>query len=210
MMKTILIMTLTILLSSCSLFGIQREESPKYTVLEADGNFEIRRYDPYLVAQVTVKGNANDDTGEAFRILAGYIFGKNKGEKKIAMTSPVEMKQKSAKIAMTTPVEMIQNSDEFTMKFSMPSEYTMENLPEPLDKRIEFKMIPSRVIASHQFTWLRSDKRNEKKANELRDWLSKKSQYQALEGYTYAGYNPPWTIPFFRRNEIHINLKDRR
>jgi hypothetical protein len=189
------------------LFGIQNEESPRYSILKKEGDFEIRRYEPYIVAKVTMRGNANDDTGDAFRVLAGYIFGKNKGNAKIAMTAPVEMKQEPVKIAMTTPVEMTQNQDQFTMTFSMPSKYNLENLPEPEDKRIQFEEIPSRIIASHQFSWLRSDKRNQRKAQELREWLKSQDTYRAQEGFSYAGYNPPWTIPFFRRNEIHIELQ---
>jgi hypothetical protein len=186
--------------------GIQNEESPKYKVLFEEGNFEIREYRPYVVAQTTVKGDFKQSSSEAFRILAGYIFGKNKGDKKLAMTSPVEMKQESTKISMTSPVTMSQESENFTMTFSMPSKYSMEELPEPLDPRIVFKKIDAKIIATHQYSWLSSKLRNDDKANELKEWLKKFKQYQGKENYIYAGYNPPWTIPFLRRNEVHIEL----
>ncbi len=195
-----------ILLSSCSLFGIQSEEGPKYKVLVKQGDFEIRQYSSYIVAKTTVKGNYSDSSSEAFRILAGYIFGKNKEKNKIAMTSPVEMEQKSLQIAMTSPVEMNQSEDQFTMKFSMPSQYSMEDLPEPLDKRIEFEKVEEKIIASHQFSWFSSESRVKSKADELYKWINQNKNYNAEKNHTYAGYNPPWTIPFLRRNEVHIEL----
>jgi len=197
---------LPLFITSCSLFGIQNEEGPKYKVLIKDGEFEIRKYEPYIVAKTILKGNFDDSSGDGFRILAGYIFGKNKGDKKIAMTSPVKMNQESTKIAMTSPVKMNQSGDSFTMAFSMPSQYTLANLPEPLDNRITFQKLESRLVASHKFSWLSSKKKNDQKAKELREWLKEHNQYKAMDNYSYAGYNPPWTIPFLRRNEVHIEL----
>jgi len=173
------------------LLGIQNEESPKYTVLVKDGNFEIRQYSSYVIAETTIKGDFDNASGDAFRILAGYIFGKNKGENKIAMTSPVEMQQ---------------DDNRFTMRFSMPSQYKMEDLPEPLDSRITFEVIKPEVRASNRYSWLSSKKRSFKKSQELRAWLKSQNDYTANKDYVYAGYNPPWTLPFFRRNEVHITL----
>lgn len=205
-MKNIILL-LPFLITSCSFFGIQNEEGPKYEVLVKDGDFEIRKYQPYIIAKTTVNGDFKNSSGDAFRILAGYIFGKNKGEKKISMTSPVEMEQKSAKIEMTSPVQMKQEGESYTMAFSMPSQYKMETLPEPLDKRIVFEQVESRIVASHQYSWLSSQEKNDIKAKELRDWLEEGNQYKASKDYKYAGYNPPWTIPFLRRNEVQIDLE---
>lgn len=141
MNKTLLMVLSVVIFSSCSLLGIQNEESPKYEVLEKDGNFEIRKYSSYIVAETMIEGNYDDSSGKAFKILAGYIFGKNKGEKKIAMTSPVAINQ---------------TSNSFTMSFSMPSKYTLLTLPEPLDKRIQFKKVSPKIVAVHSFTWLSS------------------------------------------------------
>jgi hypothetical protein len=202
-MKSILSL---IFLTSCSLFGIQDEEGPKYEVLVSDGDFEIRRYAPYIIAKTTVSGSYEESSGKAFRILAGYIFGKNEGEKKIAMTSPVEVNNKPMKIAMTSPVEMSEDKDSFTMAFSMPSKFSLEELPKPIDKRISFEQVPIKVVAAHRYSWLSSKKKNDKKAKELREWLKNYPQYKPLLDYSYAGFNPPWTIPFLRRNEVHIQL----
>ena len=197
------------LVSSCSLLGIQNEEQPHYEVIKKDGDFEIRKYDSYVVAKTTVKGDFTDSSSKAFRILAGYIFGKNKGNNKISMTSPVEMNPTPLSIPMTSPVEMNQQEDEYTMSFSMPSNFTIETLPEPVDKRIAFEVVPSRIVASHEYSWFSSRKKNRKKAQELREWLAEYKDYSVNPNYTYAGYNPPWTIPFLRRNEVHIVLRAR-
>jgi len=196
--------------SSCSLIGIQNEEGPKYKVLDRQANFEIRKYRPYIVAETSVEGDYDESSGDAFRILAGYIFGKNKGNNKLSMTSPVESKKETSKIAMTSPVTMNQSGNKFTMSFSMPSKYTLKQLPEPLDSRIKFREIKEKLVAVHRFSWLSSKDKNDKKAKELREWLKKSDKYTYKSTYSYAGYNPPWTIPFLRRNEVLILLQEKK
>jgi len=93
------------------------------------------------------------------------------------------------------------------MSFSMPSKYTLDSLPVPLDKRIKFKQIELKIVASHKFSWLSSQEKNNTIAKELRSWLKEFKQYETSNDYSYAGYNPPWTIPFLRRNEVHIELQ---
>lgn len=190
---------------SCSIVGIQNEESPKYEVIHKEDSFEIREYDPYVVAKTTVSGSFKDAQSKAFRKLAGYIFGKNIQEQKIAMTAPVEM-QRSQKIAMTSPVQMTKDNNNHVMTFSMPSKYTIEDLPTPIDKDILLEKIPKKLIASIQFSWQTSDKRNKEKAILLKKWVEKQGHYKIISSYSYAGYNPPWTIPFLRRNEIHFEV----
>lgn len=205
--KSLILLTSFFAVSSCSLIGIQNEEGPEYEVLIKEGEFEIRQYSSYVIAETTVEGDFDNASGNAFRILAGYIFGNNKGENKIAMTSPVEMKQRSTKIAMTSPVEMQQNNNSFTMRFSMPSKYKIEDLPVPLDSRIKFEVIKAEVRASNRYSWLNSRAKSLKKSKELRTWLQNHGNYTANKDYIVAGYNPPWTLPFFRRNEVHIVLR---
>jgi hypothetical protein len=209
MKKTILIVLNSLLLSSCSLFGIQSESGPDYTILVKEGDFEIRKYAPYLVAKTTVDGNYKEVQGLGFRILAGYIFGKNHSKSKIAMTSPVssEKSSPSEEIAMTSPVEMkqeLRNSTRYTMSFTMPSKYSLETLP---DNRIQIEQVPARIVASYRYTWSTTKEINLQKSKELKKWLETKNQYTQKQGFSFAGYNPPWTISFLRRNEIHIELK---
>lgn len=203
-----IIMSLIILFSqSCSIFGIQNEESPRYKVISSEGNIEIREYESYIVAKTTVKGNFKESQSKAFRILASYIFGKNISDEKIPMTAPVQMEKSSQKIAMTSPVMMQQNNQFHSMTFSMPSKYTLEDLPKPIDKRITIEEVPKKLIASIQFSWFISDKRNKENAEILKNWIEKQKKFEIISEYSYAGYNPPWTIPFLRKNEVHFEIK---
>lgn len=204
MQKLILFFIAAVSITSCSLFGIQSEEKPTYKVLLKEDQYEIRSYPPALIAKVTVDGPYKDARSKAFKILAGYIFGKNKGENSISMTSPVEIKKESTKIAMTSPVEIKKESNKYTMAFFMPKKYTLETLPKAIDTRIIFEMSNPKIVASLQYSGSNTKAMSEEKSLELRDWINKIPEYKSTKGYSFLGYNPPWTLPFMRRNEVHI------
>jgi len=207
--KVLVVMSLTLFNAGCSLFGIISYETPEYKVLVKAGNREIRQYQPYIVAKTTVPGNFEDAQRMAFRILAGYIFGANEKKQKIAMTGPVVQKTtpESEKIAMTGPVVQRPGAEGWVMTFMMPSAYTLQNLPEPKDKRVRFEIIPSKYLAAIRYSWSGKKSRNDKKARELQDWLAGMKEYKAVSSPMYAGYNPPWTLPFLRRNEMLIEVE---
>ncbi|MEJ2589191.1 MAG: heme-binding protein [Deltaproteobacteria bacterium] len=193
----------------CSVLGIHSYETPKYEVVLKEDNKEIRRYEPYIVAKTTVKGEFKEAQSAAFKILAGYIFGDNTKKQKISMTGPVVQKPVSEreKIPMTGPVIQIPSEDGWIMTFMMPSSYTIEDLPAPTDKRVSFDTVPARYTAAIRYTWLGSKTRNEREAAELKDWLSGLKEYEPISAPMYAGYDPPWTLPFFRRNEMMIDIR---
>lgn len=196
-------------LAGCSLFGKGSEEQPRYKVVHKEDNKEIRQYESYIVAKTTISGSFKEAQSEGFKILAGYIFGKNKSQQKIAMTAPVIQSEESQKISMTAPVIIAPSSvkSSWTMTFSMPSQYTQETLPLPDDKRIVIETIPARYVAALTFTGFWGEEKNEKKTQELKVWLKSYSDFlEASEGM-FAGYNPPWTLPFLRRNEMLIELQ---
>ena len=178
-------------------------ESPPYSVIETYENFELRRYEPYLVAETVVSAEAEDAGNQGFRILAAYIFGQNKGERKIAMTAPVA--QAPVKIAMTAPVVQSSSSNGYVVRFSMPREFTLETLPEPNDSRVTLRAIPSRTLAvlSYSGTW--SQSRYETHLKTLQDALVKLGRPWHGEPI-WARYDPPWTLWFLRRNEIWLVL----
>ena len=210
--KVSIIMLLTIFYAGCTFFGINNYETPKYEVLLEEGNKEIRYYEPYLVAKTTVKGNFEEAQTSAFRILADYIFGGNEKKEKIAMTGPVVQKPnpESEKIPMTSPVVQSPGKDGWIMTFMIPSSYKMEDLPKPKDKRVSFETIPARYHAAIRYSWYGKKSRNEIKAKELQDWLAGLKKYAPVSPPMYAGYNPPWTLPFFRRNEIMIEVEQKQ
>ena len=201
------------MVASCSVFGIRTAEELKYTVVSKSGDFEIRNYEPYISAVATMKGPYKEVQGDLFRILAGYIFGKNTTDSKIAMTAPVqtnpESKDSSEQIAMTAPVVLQPESDGvWKMAFSMPSEYTMQNLPKPLDPDITLVQVPAKLFAVIRFTGSFDDlEKRRSKAEELSKWLLTQPQYKSVGEPVFAGYDPPFTLPYLRRNEVLIEIE---
>ncbi|MBY0515439.1 MAG: heme-binding protein [Bacteriovoracaceae bacterium] len=209
MKKLMLAIFMALLSSGCSVFGIGSEEQPKYQVIVKEENKEIRHYQSFIVAKTTVNGSFKEAQSKGFKILAGYIFGKNKSKQKISMTSPVVQNNQEAneKISMTAPVTMASENDQWTMTFSMPSQYTLESLPIPEDSSIKLERVEGRYVAALTFSGFWSEKRNNEEGSKLKEWLEKHSSYKQISGAKFAGYNPPWTIPFLRRNEVLIELQ---
>lgn len=206
--KLILGTFMGLLSAGCSLFGKGNEEQPSYKIVAKNNNKEIRQYDSYIIAKTTVKGSFKDAQSEGFRILAGYIFGKNKSKQKIAMTAPVVQKAESEKISMTAPVVISPNENKtWTMTFSMPSKYTLETLPIPTDERVKIEKIEGKLIAALTFSGFWNESKNAEKGQELTEWLRGYQDYEITSPPMFAGYNPPWTLPFLRRNEMLIELK---
>jgi effector-binding domain-containing protein len=204
-----------LLASGCSVFGIRTAEELEYKVIKKEGNFEIRQYEPYIKATVTMEGEYDEVQGDLFRALAGYIFGKNEKQDKIAMTAPVMMdstsEPASEKIAMTAPVMMEgKGQNQWTMAFSIPKGYTMDTLPKPMDQRVQLVEVPGKRYATLRFSGVfgNLEKRKEK-AKELILWMENKN-YEALSAPRYAGYDPPFTLPFLRRNEVLIETKSQQ
>lgn len=212
-MKFFLFLYFTAFATGCSVFGLRSEETPNYEVLAKEENMEIRQYSPYIVASTYVEGSFDETQNQAFRILAGYIFGDNEKQSKISMTAPVVMNpQKSGaeKIAMTAPVVQAPQGSGWLMTFMMPSQYKkIEDLPKPKDSRVVFKKIESQKMAVITFTGFWSEKKNTKMADRLKLWMTSKEQYEIISEPRFAGYDPPWTLPFLRRNEMMIELKVR-
>jgi hypothetical protein len=215
-MRTVAIAALASLLALAPGEGAMAHEQPEYTVESEHEGFEIRRYPPYLVAETRVEGEFGDAGGEAFRILAGFISGKNRSRAKIAMTSPVTNEPApSEKIAMTSPVvqEPAAPPDDggagWLYRFVMPSEYTRETLPEPTDPRIAIREMPERRVAVRRFRGFWSEENFEKNDAKLRAALPGAGLEPAGETL-YARYDPPFTPWFLRRNEVWVELRPAR
>jgi hypothetical protein len=185
------------------LFGgvaLAETEQPKYSVEARSGDFEVRLYAPTIVAEVTVGGTRDAAVNEGFRILAGYIFGGNEPSAKIAMTAPVTQQQ-GEKIAMTAPVTQSEAGGGWIVRFTMPASWTLQTLPKPKDGRIRLVPVPERRMAAVRFSGLRTDARLASEAERLGEFVrSRKLQPQGPVVYAY--YDPPWTLPFLRRNEV--------
>jgi hypothetical protein len=130
-------------------------ERAQYTVVKKEGNFELRQYEPNLVAETIVEGDFDEVGNEGFRRLFDYISGNNRKQQSISMTAPVSQKAESEKISMTAPVNQVRVGEKYRITFLMPAEYTMETLPEPLDTRVKLKEVPGQLIAAFRYsgTW---------------------------------------------------------
>lgn len=183
-------------------------EEPKYSVLKEYENFEIRNYASYLVAEVDIEGSYNKTGNEAFRILAGYIFGDNQSSTKMNMTAPVESEaiQSSEKMNMTAPVFSNKNVNGYTYRFVMESKYTQETLPVPNNSKIRITEIKDRVMAVISFSGRWSQKNFEKHEQILVNDLKNEGIGVASEAI-YARYNAPFTPWFLRRNEIMFEIE---
>ncbi len=182
-------------------------DEPRYTVVRVYDSFELRRYEPYLVAETTVSANAEEAGNQGFRALAGYIFGANKGSRKIDMTAPVA--QVPIKIAMTSPVTQSASANAHLIQFAMPGEWTLETLPEPIDPKVTLRTMPARILAVLAYSGTWSQNRYEAHLKKLQDGL--KQAGLAPQGEpVWARFDPPWTPWFLRRNEIWIELDPSR
>jgi hypothetical protein len=177
---------------------------PEYTVVRTYDAFEVRRYEPYIVAETVVNAAAEEAGNQGFRILAGYIFGQNKGERKIEMTAPVA--QTPTKIAMTAPVAQSATSSGYIVQFAMPREWKLDTLPEPIDSRVVLRAMPARTIAVLGYSGTWSQTRYEEHLKTLQDALAQ-AGLRWHGDPIWARYDPPWKPWFWRRNEIWLELE---
>lgn len=181
-------------------------EEASYTVIEKNGDFELRQYVPQIVAETIIEGDFDKVGNEGFSRLFGYISGNNTKKQSISMTAPVSQEAGSEKIPMTAPVNQEQVGNKWHISFLMPSNYTLETLPEPTDKRIVLKLIPSRNVAAITYsgTWSRS--RYEEHKAILEKAMSNR-KLKPIGEYIFARYNPPFMPWFLRRNEVLVTVE---
>jgi hypothetical protein len=181
-------------------------EEAKYEVLEKEGPFELRKYQPHIVAETFVDGNFEDAGDIGFQRLFAFIRGDNIRTQVIEMTSPVSQEKKNEKISMTAPVNMQNIDGLYRITFMMPSEYTFETLPQPLDKKIKLKKEKSKIVAAFKYSGRWSKKRYEKMKDKLISIINSRGLKPAGEP-VFARYNSPFMPWFLRRNEILIDIE---
>jgi len=214
-MKSLKFMVLA--LASLALLGADTVDEPHYEVVKKYEDFELRRYDPYLVAETEVESGFYNAANLAFQRLADYIGGNNRKQEEIAMTSPVKQQpaeQEGEKIDMTAPVRQApasgdEDKEKYVISFVMPAKYTMENIPEPNDSRVKIRKVPSQLVAVRQYsgTWgLKNYLENEAI---LLAAIEREGLEKAGEA-VFARYDPPWSLWFMRRNEVMVEVKDKK
>jgi effector-binding domain-containing protein len=181
-------------------------EEARFTVLEKDKEFELRQYETQIVAETLVEGNFEEVGNQGFRRLFAYISGNNQKTQSIPMTAPVTQEAGGVKITMTAPVGQERVGEKWRITFLMPSQFTMETLPIPLDPNIRLKIIPGRLMATIRYSGTWSKKNFQANETQLLTWIAQHGLKPGGEP-VWARYNPPFTPWFMRRNEILIPVE---
>lgn len=194
-------------LAGCSVFGIRSGyEQAAYTVIDRIGeSVEVRQYRPQLVAEVRVEAT-DEDSGRsaAFRVLFDYISGANRTQEKVAMTTPVETGTASEKIAMTVPVETgAQDQGRSIMRFFLPANYTLKTAPQPTDPCVVLREVPERTLAVLRFSGSTRAESVDRQTAILEATIAG-SNWRTSGAPAAMFYDPPWTLPFLRRNEVSV------
>lgn len=196
-------------------------EEPKFEVLAQEAGFELRQYAPLIVAETWVDGDMDAASGKGFRVIADYIFGNNKSPQsnqssKIAMTAPVTMAPQGqpSKLAMTAPVTVQpapeapdwMGAQRWRVQFVMPSQYTLATLPLPNSGSVTLRELPAKTVVVAKYAGFNTDNRIRQETQALLGWMQ--TRKLVAEGPAQlARYDPPWTLPMWRRNEIQIEVK---
>lgn len=181
-------------------------EVPAYKILKKEQNIEIRQYPPLIIAEVKTAGSRQASISDGFRILADFIFGNNEGEKQLSMNGPITQ-QEGIKIAMTAPVQQEKTDAEWAISFIMPSKFSIDTIPNPINDRIKIIQIPSKRYAVITFSGRSTEANLTKHTNKLEIYMNG-SSYSKVGNAKYAFYNPPWTLPFLRRNEVQFEIPE--
>lgn len=193
-------------------------EEPSYEVLRSEGPFEIRRYAPMLVAETWVDGDMDEASNKGFRLIANYIFGHNQRPDsdqtaKIAMTAPVTVEPQPSAIATAAPMTVEPQSADsglasvsrWRIHFVMPRAYTLASIPKPRNDAVQLREIPAKVFVVYTYSWLNTQHRVQQKIQETLQWAQRAS-LQVIGAPQLARYDPPWTLPMFKRNEIMVEI----
>lgn len=180
-------------------------EEPQWTLVHEDGAFQIRDYAPAVIAETVVEGERAAAINEGFRRLARFIFGGNEPRREIAMTAPVTQSSGGEQLAMTAPVAQTGSGDSWVVAFYMPPGSVLADMPRPLDASVVLREQPRRRVAVLRFSGFGTETNLASHASGLRQRIVARGEV-AIGPATYAFYNPPWTLPWLRRNEIMFEI----
>ncbi len=181
-------------------------EEPRFEVLATAPGFEIRKYAPYVVAEVTAAGEMDASRNEAFRLLFRYISGANRAKESVSMTVPVvsAAEPKAQKMEMTVPVtsEPAQAGG-FVTHFVLPSKFTLETAPAPTDARVRLREVAAEVVAVRTYSGTMGVTNYNENLAQLNQSIAA-SAYRPAGAARAAVYDGPFTLWFARRNEVMV------
>jgi hypothetical protein len=181
----------------CSVMGIRNSQQAPYQVLSQHGDVEIRHYGPQLLAETVIDADYAGTGRIGFNRLASFIFGNNQQKQSVAMTAPV--------LRQPTADRPISDAHQWRMAFVMPADYTLDKVPTPLDPLVTITPVPPKKVATLRYSGELNAERLAEKTELLLSWLQA-HQHHAHSLPRSAAYDPPWTVPALRRNEIHIDI----
>ncbi|KAG0560532.1 hypothetical protein M758_10G183100 [Ceratodon purpureus] len=200
-----------------ALMSVPNLESIPYDLVRRAADYEIRDVKSYVVAETTMSGRSGFDfssSGQAFNTLAAYLFGKNSKRSEMAMTTPVMTNRgqsEGEKMDMTTPVIQQRRAGEgqWRMSFVLPAKYN-EDAPLPVDSAVSIRRVPAKTVAVAVFSGFVTDDEVKRREQALRRALLKDPvvRVKADAQPEVAQYNPPFTLPFMRRNEVSLEIEN--
>jgi hypothetical protein len=207
---------LALLISFLGMESAMAIEEPRYEVSISQAPFELRHYAPTLIAQTIVEGDMDTASNKGFRLIADFIFGNNlaadsEQAAKIAMTAPVTVEPQSSKIAMTAPVTVepqtasMAGAQQWRIHFVMPSQYTLATIPKPNNSAVTLLTLPRKYFVVHRYSGFNTVARVQEKTDEALAW-AKQQSLKVVGTPQLSRYDPPWTLPMFRRNEIMVEV----
>ena len=171
-------------------------EQPEFELVEEVGELQIRRYQAHIVARTLVTGSFSKSGNLGFRRLAGYIFGGNGQDQEIAMTAPVGLQSNDERSA----------DSQYWITFSMPGEYSMDQLPTPDDNRVDIVEVPERYLAVLRYRGNWSEERYRAHEAQLLSLIEKDASWVKQGDPSWSRYDPPIVPSFMRTNEVAIEV----
>jgi len=196
-----------LLAAGCSVFGGRAAPEPEYRVVVSEPPFEIREYPRLTVARTVAEGDWDRAVRRGFGRLFDYIGGENAPAAEVSMTAPVLTEPSGRSIPMTAPVAAQPAGDGWRVTFVLPPKYSAETAPRPNDPSVEIATLPARRMAVVTFSGRLDSESIADARSRLAAWLAGRSE-EPGGGWQAAGYNPPWTLPWLRRNEVMVPVTD--
>ncbi len=197
----------SVAVAACSVVGVRDAEEPAHSVVARMNGVEIRTYAPRIAAETTIDGTEMGARSTGFRRIAAYIFGENTTGGSVAMTAPVAQAGGKS-ISMTAPVAQGgAGEDGWTIRFFMPAKYTLETLPQPKNPLVRLVPVPAETMAVLRFSGATDPATVAARQTDLREAL-RSTIYKPVGGAVAWFYDPPWTLPPFRRNEVAVRVSD--
>ena len=197
---------ISLFLSGCAVLGERYGEEALYATLLSEGDYQIRLYEPLIIAQVASEGRYLPATRSGYRHLTEYVSGNNLTRQTVDVNQPILVSNIKPKIELTTPYYEEFVDGRWLTSVAMPEQYTLATLPKPESGFITFETLPRMRVAVITFLGFRNEQLITRKADQLKNWI-RNEKLTAVSAARSAIFDSPLTIPGLRRHEIHITIR---